>query len=653
MLRILIIPLALVGMLLGAMVWSGGGVEKRADFSFINRGDIYTLDLNQMSYMQDFRLTYGIREGLYSPDPRTLRPIPAGATGYDLSDDKRVWTFHLRTDAKWSNGDPVTARDYVFSWRRMLEEPGEYTYLFYYIKGAKPFSQQLQVYYAYEDQAAKYEKDPLAYAKERDDYDKAVAEFEKANPKPAQPDRAWDAKRKALDDELVARLKPRNEKPDFKDVGIEAPDNLTFRITLDEPVPYLLELVAFPPFYPRNEASMKPFKFVQNEKTGQYTYENVYTRPPHVVTNGPFELTRWDFKRRLILKKSDVYWDKANVKCDSIEMVVSDVPLSQFLLYESGQVDWQSDVDGDLAAELKAKKRSDLRSSPAFGTAFLTFICTPRLPDSVARQVGTDKNPLADVRVRQALAMSIDKQFIVDNVTRMGELPARTYVPPDGTLEGYTWMSGSGDTGKRYTYQEMQTLLTSPGGLSGPGAGLPYDVERAKQLLAEAGYPDGKGFPALPIIYGTNSPARQKITQVLKNQWKEKLNIDVNIQGLEGKNVRDKVSEKQYAIAPVAWYGDYPDASTFMDKYLSSSKQNDAAYVNRRYDDLLALAAKEGDRDKRLRMLEEAEHLLNTEVPIVPLYHYVNVSLSRDNVHGVDPNPRNVTIFKDVWVDRK
>src|SRR5215216_638947 len=112
MARLLIIPLALVGMLLAAMAWSGGGVEKRADFAFINRGDIYTLDLNQMSYMQDFRLTYGIREGLYSPHHETMRPIPAGALRHELSEDKKVWTFHLRPEARWSNGDPVTAHDY-------------------------------------------------------------------------------------------------------------------------------------------------------------------------------------------------------------------------------------------------------------------------------------------------------------------------------------------------------------------------------------------------------------------------------------------------------------------------------------------------------------------------------------------------------------
>ena len=115
--RLLVIPLALVALLMGALAWSGGGGQRRADFAFINRGDIYTLDLNQMSYMQDFRLTYGIREGLYSPDPQTYRPIPAGAVSYDLSPDKKTWTFHLRPEARWSNGDPVTAADYVFSWR--------------------------------------------------------------------------------------------------------------------------------------------------------------------------------------------------------------------------------------------------------------------------------------------------------------------------------------------------------------------------------------------------------------------------------------------------------------------------------------------------------------------------------------------------------
>src|SRR5438105_11932578 len=187
MTRLLIIPLGLLLLLIGAFVWSGSGVEQRCEFRFINRGDIFTLDINQMSYLQDFRLTYAIREGLYNLDPDTYVPVPAGATGYDLSPDKRVWTFHLRPQAKWSNGDTVRAADYEWSWRRMLEEPGEYTYLFYYIKNAEAYEQ--------------------SYAK-----DKPI---------------------------------------DFATVGIQAVDDLTFRVTLDTPVPFLLDLASFPPFYPR------------------------------------------------------------------------------------------------------------------------------------------------------------------------------------------------------------------------------------------------------------------------------------------------------------------------------------------------------------------------------------------------------------------
>ena len=702
--RVLIIPLALLVMLLGAMVWSGGGVEKRADFAFINRGDLNTLDLNQMSYMQDFRLTYGIREGLYDLDPKSFRPIPAGATGHDLSENKQVWTFHLRKECKWSNGEPITARDYLFSWRRLLEEPGEYTYLYHYMKNAEA-----------------YEK---SYAK--------------------------------------------GEPIDFKTVGMEAVDDLTLRVTLTNPVPYLLELMAFPPFYPRHERSMAPFRvFMDSDKdadvmdvferylagarevdrsgtpdeaaerfaekvgakgqTGaitkwldrakgfdtkkateselldaltvfatmdplagvkvrnveavrvvqddapedelsklpparklqrmlsgrfvRHTYSKDYTLPPKVVTNGSFVLRKWDFKRRLLLEKSDTYWDKAHVKSNSIEMVVAPNPQSQLLIYETGQVDWQSDVAGEQAAELRAKGRKDLRVSPAFGTAFLTILCTPNLPASM----GAQRNPLADVRVRQALAMSIDKTSIVKNITRMDELPARTYLPPDGTLPDFTWLPGPYDTVRKepYRFAEMQKRLESADGMTGEGAGLPYDVKRAQQLLAEAGYPNGRNFPPLPILYNTDSPARRDISQKLKQQWKMALNIDVEIQSVETKIFSRRVSEKDYAIATTAWYGDYPDVSTFTDKYVSSSLQNDAGWVNKKYDDLCDQATREPDEKKRIAMLSQAENMIDTEVPIVPLFHYVNVSLSKDNVHGVDPNPRNITIFKNVWVERK
>ena len=575
--RLLVIPLALIALLAGAMAWSGGGVQKRADFAFINRGDIITLDLNQMSYLQDFRVTYGIREGLYSYDTVDLKPIASGAVDFTLSDDKRVWTFRLRPEARWSNGDPVVAGDYLFAWRRMLEEPGEYTYLFDYIKGAK-----------------QYGTDVTAY----NEYLRAVDAHTRDRNKP-KPERA-----------------PQN--PDFTKVGIEATSTHAFRVTLTDPVPFLLDLVAFPPFYPLHAKSMEPFKQT-DPITGSTSYNNQFTRAGNVITNGPYELAAWDFKRRLLFRKSEAYWDKASVLSDTIEMIVNENPLAQFLAYDAGDIDWLADVNSDLAAELKAKGRPDLRVMPAFGTAFLTFNCMPEFLSGTDGVSG--RNPLNDERVRQALALSIDRQYIVDNITRMGEPVASTYVPP-GAL---------------------------PGWQSTPGYGL--DVARARKLLADAGYDGGRGFPRLPIIFNSDNPTRRTLVQSLKNQWKANLGVDIDIQGFELKSYRNRVTEKRYAIAPVGWYGDYMDASTFTDKYLSTSLQNDCAWGSKRYDDLCFQATKEPDEGKRLRLLEEAERLLLAEAPIVPLYTYVSVWMHRDNVKGIHPNPKLLTMFKALKVE--
>jgi oligopeptide transport system substrate-binding protein len=368
------------------------------------------------------------------------------------------------------------------------------------------------------------------------------------------------------------------------------------------------------------------------------------------VTNGPYFLSRWDFKQRLVLLKSQNYWDKDHIRVNSIENVVNDNALSMFLQYEAGWIDWLADVPADVAPELLARHRTDLKTSPAFGTAFLTFMIRPNLPDDI---LGGAKNPLADVRVRQALAMAIDKRFIVENITRMGELPARTYLPPDGTLPDFRWMAGPFDSEKRvFDDKEIRALLASPDGLINPhGPGLPTDVKRARQLLTEAGFPDGQGFPRLPILFNSENPNRAKISQVLKNQWKQNLNIDIDIVGIEGKIYKERVNKKQYAIAPAAWYGDYPDISTFTDKYLTGSLQNDSDYRNPTYDSLCEKASREPDVNKRIALLSEAENMLDTEVPIVPLYHYVNTGLEKPFVHGVDPNPRGTTIFKGLWLD--
>lgn len=528
--------------------------RKEADgpvLRFVNRGDVFTLDLNDMSYGQDIRVTYLLREGLYGPTGPGYTPKPANATGCDVTPDGLTYTFHLRPEAKWSNGEPVTAADYIFSWRYMLEQPGEYTYLFYYIRGAEEFK-----------------NDSVA-----------------------------------------------GKRPNFDTVGIKALDPYTLRVTLKQPMTYFLECVAFTPFYPRNEKSMEPFLEKGSREAGRPTYNSTYTRPPNLVSNGPFALKDWKFKRVLKMVKNPYYWDAANIKLGEVDMVVNDNVLSTYLQFSAKAVDWVVSVPAEIGPDLKQQNAPGLNVSPSFGTEFLTANCKPDHEPSPGV-----KNPLADMRVRQALAMSIDKDFITQQVTRMGEEPATHYIPP-GTIPGFT-------------------------SLPGPA----HDVERAQALLAEAGFPKGRGFPRVKILYASENLTRARIAQVLKRQWKEALGVDVEIDGVEGKNFTGRVSKRKFDIAMVAWYGDYLDVSTFTDKYAPGSIQNDASWFNKDFDELLNKAGQEKDRATRLGYLSKAESLLNGEAGIMPIYHYVNATLIGPRVSGIVPNPRGIIDWKQVTV---
>src|SRR3984957_10023530 len=390
MARLLLIPLFLLCLLAAVMIWSGSASDQRADFSFINRGDNKSLDPNNMSWMQDIRLAYALWEGLYALDPTTLKPILGSASSVDISPDKRVYTFHIRPTARWSNGDPLLARDFLFEFRRMLETPGEYTSLHHYIQGTEQYES--------------------AYS----DYLKA-----KAAGKPATP-------------------------PDFLTVGEQVLDDRTLRITLKHPVSYFPSLCAFPPFFPMHEPSMRKFADVDTS-TGQTTYRAEFTRPPNLVTNGPYRMADWTFKRRVRLIASDFYWDRANVKSRVIDQVYDDEPLAAFRLYEQGDVDWLADIDPEIAAGILHKGgRSDLRIFPAFGTYYYEFNCQPKLPDGRV-------NPLGDVRVRQALSMAIDKAPIIRDVGRLGQPITSNYIPP-GVFPGYRWPPGLAyDVGKART----------------------------------------------------------------------------------------------------------------------------------------------------------------------------------------------------------
>jgi oligopeptide transport system substrate-binding protein len=558
--RIFLIPVFLLALLAGAMIWSGEGRVQRADFAFVNRGDNMSLDLNDMSYMQDIRIAYALWEGLYTLNPQNLQPILGTADRVKVSPDQRVYTLHIRNDARWSNGDPVRAGDFLFEWRRMLESPKEYSYLHYYIKGAKA-------------------------------YEQAFAEYAKAD-KDHKPPR-----------------------PDFATVGEEQLDDQTLRITLTDPVPFFPALLAFPCFFPMHEPSMRPF-LVTDPFTGMTSYSPDFTQPPHLISNGQYRLARWDFKRRLRMVANDYYWNRSAVKSRVIDEVHCEEPLAAYRLYQQGDVDWLADVDGEIAAALLNKPdRTDLHVFTGFGTYFYEINSMPRLQD------GSD-NPLHDPRVRQALAMTIDKLPIIRDVAKLHQPLATTYIPV-GAFPGYR---------------------------SPPGLG--YDVAAARRLLADAGYPGGKGFPSISILYNTEGN-HADIATIVRRQWSDSLGIDVDARGEEGSQYRKDLHNHNFNVSRAGWFGDYNDPSTFTDKYLSSSENNAAGFADAKYDQLCAAAAVETNPTKRFELLSQAEDRLLTQAPIVPLYTQVCAYLFHDNVKGLPLNAQQMQMFETISVDGK
>ncbi|HWE98048.1 MAG TPA: peptide ABC transporter substrate-binding protein [Tepidisphaeraceae bacterium] len=601
MLRLLVIPVALLALLGGMMFWSGGATRQKADFSFINRGEIGTLDPNRMSWMQDIRLGYALWEGLYALDPATLDAVP-GCAEVEVSPDKTVYTFHIRPAAKWSNGEDVLARDFYFAWRRMLEEPGDYTYLLHYIKGAE-------------------------------DYEKAFPDYVKTRTAAYE---TWEEEKRSLKPNEKAPPEPSVQPPSgVSGMTLFPQDPRMLQVTLKHPVAFFPDIVAFPPMFPLNEKSMEEFLDKNAyQHTGRRIYDKEFTRPPKLVTNGAYRLESWEFKRRLRLEANPFYWDRAHVRSKVIDQVACDDLQWGYEMYQSGGVDWISEIPGDIGAELRLKgeqaraenpsrrakglppldERRDLHVFTSFGTYFYSFNCQPKLNSGAI-------NPFADVRVRRALTMVVDKKEIVDTITRLGEEPATTYIPVGAF--------------PRYHSPE----------------GIPRDVEKARQLLAEAGYPGGRGFPSVSLLFN-NEGQHGPIAENVHRQWQEKLGIDIRLEGIEIKQFRDRLHSKDYAVCRASWYGDYNDPSTFTDKYLPDGGNNDSAWNNQQYADLCAKADLEPNSDKRLRYFEQAEKVLLDEAPILPIYSYVNSYMFRDNVTGLPLNPRAMVMFKSIEVKR-
>ncbi|MGH7952277.1 MAG: peptide ABC transporter substrate-binding protein [Limisphaerales bacterium] len=367
-------------------------------------------------------------------------------------------------------------------------------------------------------------------------------------------------------------------------VGIHALDKNTVRVELNSPTPFFLDICTFPVTF-----------VVPRQTIEKYGDHWIMARP--LPSSGPYELVYWRLSDRVRLKKNPRYWDAANTRSDIIDLLPISSPNTAFNLYESGAVDivWDKDsVPQELLDVLL--KRPDFHTFNFLGTYFIRFNVT--------------RKPFDDPRVRRALALAVNKELIVKKIMRGGEQPASHFVP-DGTAN-----------------------YTSP-------EGLDYNPALAKKLLAEAGYPGGRGFPRFEYTFDASSSGadqtHENIAVELQRMWRDTLGIHMDLHQVETKVFWSLQSHLDYELSRASWVGDYNDANTFLEMFTSNDGNNRTGWKNKSYDALIAQANEQTDLKAREKIFQKAETMLiSNDVPIIPIFFYKGVTYFDTNkIQGI------------------
>lgn len=368
-------------------------------------------------------------------------------------------------------------------------------------------------------------------------------------------------------------------------VGVRAVDAVTLEIKLVAPAPTLLAILALPVSFPVPG-------HVIDRLGGSDDRANRWTRPEHIVSNGPFRVKEWTPNKRIVTERNAHFREHATTSLSSVVFYPYESATAQESAFRAGQIHLTSEVPlSKIASYQSGERAGSLRLDPFLETGFFRF--------------NTDYGPLKDPRVRSALARALDRTALVERVTLGGQIPAHSLTPPH--TAGYTAM-----------------------------AGIPDDFAEARRLLAEAGFPDGKGFPSLEIMSFTNE-LNQRLMEAVQQMWKRELGLTMTLALKEQRVWLDDEREKNYAISCARWIGDYVDPSTFLELFLSNSGNNATGWSSTEYDRLIRAAASETAPARRNALYQQAEALLLKEAPIAPLYHGTRPYLIHPAVKGWEP----------------
>ena len=453
-----------------------------------------------------------------------------------VNDDGTVtYTFTLRDGIKWSDGQPVTAGDFEYSWKRLAnpETAADYCYMIDMVQG---------------------------YA--------AVADGS------ADPDT----------------------------LGVKAIDDKTLEVTLSYDCPYFEEIMAFPATFPVRQDMV--------EGNDEWTYDvSTY------VGNGPYKMAEWSHNAYILAEKNENYYDYENLGPDTIRFTLLDDANAMLAAYNSGELDFIENFPTDEMANYLAS--GEITVADYLGTYYVCF--------------NTEDEVFSDPLVREAFSLAIDRNYIVENVSQAGEVPATAYVP-----SGVNDAAGpSGD--------DFRTV----GGEYYSVAAEDYEAncEKARELLAEAGYPNGEGFPTVEYTYNTDDK-HKAIAEALQNMWQEVLGVTVTLSNQDWNVFLESRKQGDYQIARNGWIADYNDPCSFLDMWYTDGGNNDAQYSNPEYDALIDQAKATSNQEERMAAFHAAEDILiEQDSVLAPIYFYTQPYMLADDIQGMYYTPLGYFFF--------
>ena len=482
-----------------------------------NSSDPKSFDPQVVSGVLESNINRALFEGLVQFHPTDDLARPGGAAESLTPDETAtVWTVKLRPDLKWSDGHPLTAEDFAFSYERILtpELGAKYSEMLYFMDGAEAFN--------------------------------------------------------------------KGKTTDFSTVGIEVLDPLTFTITLRGPTPFFPEILKHYTWYPIPKHSVLKYGTI-----GQRG--NAWSKPENLVSNGPFRMKSFRRNDHIEVERNPQYWDAEKVLLNGVRFLPISNVFTEARMFRDGQLHITYTAAPEVVDLMKKENPSVLRQEPYLGTVLYRF--------------NTTRKPLDDARVRRALSMALDRESLCENVFR-GYTPAYGMTPPTSDYD--------------------------------PPRGITFDPAEAKKLMAEAGFPDGKGFPRLKLLIASRETAATLATAV-QAMWREHLGVEVEIENKEWTAYIVATQNKEYDIAAGGWIGDYIDPLTFLEMWTPDNGNNNTGWDSKPFAETLEKSFEVTDSAARYELLKKAEGMLLEDSPIAPIAWWGKNYLIDPSVKGWEP----------------